>query len=84
MKNNNNDMLRKRRDFFFDRLQKIERIMSTAKILQNDISDLFLENYDISNSENLINFRKYLDLFQADINKDRKNLIKQLDKINKR
>lgn len=83
MKKNIDDILKKRRDFFFDRLKKIERISATSKILQKDITDLFLENYEISKSENLVELRKCLDIFQTELKIDEKYLIKQLDKINK-
>jgi len=83
MKKDMNDILKKRRDFFFDRLKNIERISATCKILQKDITNLFLENYEISKSQNLIELRRYLDLFQAEIKNDEKYLTNQLDKINK-
>ena len=83
--NNIKEMLKNRRDFYFNRLQKIERILATIKILQKDISELFLENYKISKSENLVNFKKYLDIFQKEINTlDKKYLMSKLDDINKK
>lgn len=83
--NNIKEMLKNRRDFYFNRLQKIERILATIKILQKDISELFLENYKISKSENLVNFKKYLDILQKEINTlDKKYLMSKLDDINKK
>jgi len=83
MQNNINDILKKRRNLFFDRLQKIERINATCKIMQKDITDLFFENYEISKTETIVKLRHYLDLFQAELIKDKKNLKSKLDKINK-
>lgn len=82
-KKNIEKKLNQRYDIFFDRLENIRTIIATSKILQKNITDLILNEYKISNSKNIIELRKYLDIFQKELKEEEKYLKKKIEKMNK-